>query len=302
MREQNESTPDVEPVTGAYALGERPAGQLPPAVEIDPNDPPWGVIAALLTWFGSVVLLYVVPIFFLIPYVMYKGANGGVNPAGLLEDKTAIFLAVLSTLPVHILTLGGVWALVTRFGKRPFWRTLGWSWSRRVGFWTSAGLAVLLLAAGLAFTKLVGGEATDLDKVIQNSAASRITLALLAALTAPLVEELVYRGVLYPAMQRAAGMFWAVLIVAVLFTLPHVPQYMKNIGVIIVVFTLSLTLTLVRAFTGKLLPCFVMHMVFNGIQSVLILVGPYVDQTVPEVEHKAPALAALVQNFAHHLF
>jgi membrane protease YdiL (CAAX protease family) len=298
VNKPNESAPYVETPPGTNVFGQSPLGQLTPSAEIDPNNPPWGLVAALLVWFGSVVLLYVLPVLFLIPYALIKGAASGES---LLADKTALFLAVLSTFPVHLLTFGGVWAVVTNFGKRPFWRALGWSWSNRVGFWTSAGLAILLLAAGLAFTKLVGGEPTDIDRLIESSNASRITLALLAALSAPLVEELVYRGVLYPTLQRAIGMFWAIVGVSILFTLPHIPQYYRNVGVIIVIFVLSLSLTLVRAFTGRLLPCFIMHMIFNGIQSVIILVEPYLRQSVPEVEQKIPALASL-PHFLQHLF
>ena len=39
---------------------------------------------------------------------------------------------------------------------------------------------------------------------------------------------------------------------------------------------LSVVLTLIRARTGRLLPCFVVHLVFNGVQSVIILLEPYI--------------------------
>ena len=41
---------------------------------------------------------------------------------------------------------------------------------------------------------------------------------------------------------------------------------------------LSVSLTLVRAFTGRLLPCFIIHMVFNGIVSILIVFQPFFEQ------------------------
>jgi hypothetical protein len=34
-------------------------------------------------------------------------------------------------------------------------------------------------------------------------------------------------------------------------------------------------LTFIRARTGRLLPCFVIHLVFNGIQSLIIVFEPY---------------------------
>ena len=37
----------------------------------------------------------------------------------------------------------------------------------------------------------------------------------------------------------------------------------------------SFTLTYVRAYTGKLLPSFVIHLVFNGVQSLIIALAPF---------------------------
>jgi len=234
------------------------------------------MIAGILTWFGSVLLLFVMSFLFLVPYLfVYKGKT-----EELLTDKTAIFLQILSTIPAHLLTLVIVWAVVTHFGKRPFWRTLGLTWSERVGVWTSIGLAVGLLAIGLVISQLIGGnKPTAIDQIINSSAASRYTLALIAALTAPLVEELVYRGVLYSALQKTLNMFWAIIGVSILFTLVHLLQYYNNPGVIIAISVLSLSLTLVRAFTGRLLPCVVIHFIFNGLQSLWIILYPYFEHT-----------------------
>jgi hypothetical protein len=38
---------------------------------------------------------------------------------------------------------------------------------------------------------------------------------------------------------------------------------------------LSFVLIYVRARTGRLLPCFVIHLVFNGVQSLIIVLEPY---------------------------
>jgi membrane protease YdiL (CAAX protease family) len=299
----NESAPPVEATTGVplQSVGqEHVALTHVPAAEINPNNPPWGLAAGLLTWAGSVVLLFGMSLLFIIPYLILHspGTTKEEIERFLTTDKTAILLQIFSAFPAHLLTLGIVWAVVTRFGKRPFWRALGFAWSERVGFWTSAGLAVGLLAFGLALTQIVRGEPTQIDQIVKSSTAARYTLAILAATTAPFVEEVVYRGVLYSALQKAAGMVWAVVGVSFLFTLVHVLQYYNNIGVIIVISLLSVSLTLVRAFTGRLLPCFVMHVIFNGIQSAWIIAEPYFPQSVPEVEQKAPALA----HFVQHLF
>ncbi|HUQ33182.1 MAG TPA: type II CAAX endopeptidase family protein [Pyrinomonadaceae bacterium] len=299
MSTSNEPAPTVEEPSGTdFVFGPWPVTEQPPAPpsEIDPNNPPWGVVAGLLTWFGSVVLLFGMALAFLIPYIAlrYRGSR-----EDLVTDKTALLLQILSAFPAHLLTLGIAWAVVTRFGKRPFWRALGFDWGEKFGFWTSAGLAVGLLALGLGLTKIIGGEQTQIDQIVNSSTMSRYALAILAATTAPFVEEVVYRGVLFSALQKTAGMVWAIVGVSFLFTAVHVLQYYNNLGVIIVISMLSISLTLVRAFTGRLLPCFVMHLIFNGIQSIVIIAEPYFPQAVPDVEQKAPALLMLARSVRH---
>lgn len=277
-------------------LEQRPAAQ-PSLVIADPNNPPWGLIAAILTWLGSVVLLILMNMLFIIPYSSYKFSGGGRESLEqfLKTDKTAILLLILSNIPAHLLTLGLAWAVITRFGKRPFWCALGWTWSKRVGFWTSVGLAFALFVVGTLLMALFGQQTTSVDQVVASSRAAALSLAFLAVFTAPLVEEVVYRGILYPALQRTIGMHWAIVFVLTLFTLVHVPQYWPNFGVIGAVGLLSLSLTLVRAYTGRLLPCFIMHLVFNGIQSVLIILQPYLPPSLTGEEQKAAFITLVSQ-------
>jgi hypothetical protein len=132
------------------------------------------------------------------------------------------------------------------------------------------------------------------------------------------VEEFVYRGVLYSALRRDVGAFlnWilalvfgvrldansrdrlgvsaAVVLVLVLFTIIHVPQYWPNAGVIAAVALLSVVLTFVRAYSGRLLPCIVIHLVFNGIQAVILIIEPHLQPLIPSAERAAPALLAII--------
>ena len=268
------------------------------AVELNPDNPPWGVTTALLVWAGSILLLLFIPSLIILPYILY-GHSGAKfeNTGDLLNDPVAVLLSVLSTIPVHILTLALVWAVVTGLGKRPFWRTLGWSWSSNVGPWTSIFSAVLVLVVGGLLTWMVGGEATEIDQIVSSSTAARISLALLATLTAPLVEETIYRGLLYSAFQRVTGNHWAVIIVATLFALVHVYQYRHNLGVIAAISIFSLSLTFMRAYSGRLLPCYVMHLVFNGIQSIGLIFGPYMQRGGGE--QKAAVVHAVMHLFKH---
>jgi membrane protease YdiL (CAAX protease family) len=68
----------------------------------------------------------------------------------------------------------------------------------------------------------------------------------------------------------------------------HVPQYWGSYAVITTVALLSLFLTIIRAYSGRLLPSIVIHTIFNGIQAIYIIFGPQIDQMMKN-EPKAPA-------------
>ncbi|HEV2885209.1 MAG TPA: CPBP family intramembrane glutamic endopeptidase [Pyrinomonadaceae bacterium] len=267
----------------------------------DPNNPAWGIGGALLVWFASIFLILLMPVLFLIPYATYRGLHPAMPnyPQAIAEfalsDKTAVLLQVVSLLPSHLLTMILVWALVTRFGKQSFWPAIGWGWLGRWRLWTCIGLGVILFIVGSVMAKLLGADKPNqLEQIINSSLAARYTISILAVATAPFVEEFIYRGVLYAPLQRLAGVPGAVAIVLALFTLIHVPQYWPNFGVIAAVALLSVVLTLIRAYSGRLLPCIMIHLVFNGIQAVLLIVEPHVQRFLPSAEPPASSAGSFL--------
>ncbi len=299
-----------------------PSSLLPPALDnqlnisepasaerqlriLNPDDPSWGIPKALLTWAASIGFLIFVPVLVILPYVVYLSLNSRVPPPQAMgTDKTFLFLSMLGVIPAHILTFGVAWIVVTNWGRYPFWETVGFSWPKSFGPWTSAalytGVALVLLGVGALVTSILGGGKTQLDQLIESSYQTRVATAFLAVVTAPFVEELIHRGILYPALQRALGVPAAIAIVSIMFAGVHVYQYSNNLGVIAVITLLSLTLTVVRAVTGKLLPSFMIHLVFNGVQSVLLLIQPFFEKADKVIPSKIPALA-LIQTALHHL-
>ena len=262
------------------------------------KNPPWTLLAAVATWFTSVALLFL-PQVMAIPYLAahYRGTRPTTEM--LLADKTLILILVSGVLPVHVITLVIVWAVATRFGKFSAIKTLGLTWNGKLRLWQSIGLALMLYVAAFLLTLAFGGQGTALDRLVESSRAAALIIAFLAVATAPLVEESIYRGILYPAIERTAGAKAAVILVTLLFAVPHVPQYWPNIGVISSITLLSVVLTLVRARTGRLLPCLVVHLVFNGIQSVIILFEPYLRAALETVRHGSTSGSLTSFPFLH---
>jgi membrane protease YdiL (CAAX protease family) len=114
-------------------------------------------------------------------------------------------------------------------------------------------------------------ENTVFDILIKSSPQARIWIALLAVFTAPVVEELVYRGVLYSSLRPRVGLNWAVAIVTLLFSAVHFPQYWGAWGGLAGLTLLSLALTVVRASTRSIFPCIVIHTLNNLVAAIQIL-------------------------------
>lgn len=264
---------------------------IPTAAPIQPTPKPewlapWvDVGIAVAAWFISVIFLLFVPVIYALPYMIYRIVKTGApSPEALASDKMLIFFSVAGILPTHLLTFVLVWAIVSYAGRRPFWKNIDFDWppnsSHSMTTMLCVVLAIVLFSVAFGITALYGERKTDLDLMIESSIYTRLATAFVAMVTAPLVEELIYRGLLYKALEKAAGVAIAILVVSLLFAGVHVFQYRNNLAVIAVITLLSITLTVTRAVTGKVLPAFIIHTVFNGIQSVLIVVGAFVDKDI----------------------
>ncbi|HYH84074.1 MAG TPA: type II CAAX endopeptidase family protein [Pyrinomonadaceae bacterium] len=260
---------------------------------VDPDNPPWGLFGALGLLIVSFLLMVAAQVTFLLPYAVRRGIP--FTPEAIAQfatkDPNALFVQVVAILPAHVLTLGLAWLIVTRGGKHPFLRTLGWEWGAGLTFWRCAGLAVLLLLVGMGIIWLTGKPDNALERLLESSRSAALATAFAATFTAPLVEEIMFRGLLYSALRRLVGTALAVAVVMLIFAAIHVPQYWPSYGVIATILLLSFVLTAIRARTGSLLPCFIIHLIFNGIQSVLIVLSPYIEQPTTPV---APPVTSLV--------
>lgn len=264
-----------------YISPETPQPRTDFPVWINPDSPPWNSLAAFGVWLFSIFALIVLVNATVLIYALTNQIKiGEIGKA--IENQTdpnILLLSVLTTIPAHLLTIGIVWLVTTRAGKFPFWETLGWNWGKKFGFWASVAVGIGFFLLASLIVSSFGETENDLMKILRSSRSAVYATAFLATFTAPLVEETVYRGVMYSAFRRTLGSAGSVALVTLLFALVHVPQYYPSYGVILAILLLSLVLTTVRAWTGNLLPCVVIHTVFNGIQSIILLLEPFLPKT-----------------------
>lgn len=246
-----------------------------------PDNPHWGPLAAIGTWLFSVVLIIFIPLAGLLVWLGIYVSRGNPMPTTPEEitawamTETAGLIQVLGNIPAHLITLGLCWMIATRRGKVPFGVALGWKWE---GFSLPAKIVyVFSVIAGvfvfLFFISLVlpPPEETAFDKLLKISPSVRISVAIMAVLSAPIVEEVVYRGIVFGGLVKKIGRVATVIVVTMLFAGVHFPQYLESIQGLVGLTFLSLVITTVRAQTRSIFPCIVIHLIYNSIGVIEIL-------------------------------
>ncbi|MFL6277980.1 MAG: type II CAAX prenyl endopeptidase Rce1 family protein [Blastocatellia bacterium] len=276
-----ETPPDVQ-------LYPPPADQFPltPVAQptaLDPDHPRWGVWTAIGAWLFSVAALIVAQVaVVMVLYVIDQRRGVFPSPA----DKEALrnwamtphvlTASVYSTILAHLLTILFCWVVVTRLRSQPFLPSLGWNWAGRSPlYWLliAVGLFVGINLANALFVRILPQKETDFDQLLKSGPQVRIAIAILASFSAPLVEEIVYRGVIFGALRKRFSATVTVVVVTLLFAGVHVPQYFGAWATVAGLILLSLILTVVRARSKTLLPCIVIHFINNAVASLMIVLG-----------------------------
>jgi hypothetical protein len=156
----------------------------------------------------------------------------------------------------------------------PFWDTIGWRPPRTgelaralfypLCFFGGAVLAVVIAAASAA---MAPKQPLPIQQFFLDRQ-SIYLMAILAVLVAPIVEETVFRGFLYPVIARSLGIFGGIAITGILFGLMHAQQLWggwAQIGLLVLV---GIIFTSVRARAGSVIPCFLLHLGYNAIQFI----------------------------------
>jgi hypothetical protein len=92
---------------------------------------------------------------------------------------------------------------------------------------------------------------------------SALLLGAFGILVAPLMEELLFRGFLYPALARWTGATASLIITASAFTLLHGAQLGYAWAPLLLIFVVGFTLTVTRMRTNSVAVCVIVHMTYN---------------------------------------
>ena len=108
---------------------------------------------------------------------------------------------------------------------------------------------------GALSSRIPGIEELPVSELLRHTQTA-LLLGVTAIAVAPLVEEVVFRGFIFPVLERRWGPVAAVLLTAAMFTSLHVTQLSGSWMAVSLILLVGLVLSLVRALTGALRPAF----------------------------------------------
>jgi len=89
------------------------------------------------------------------------------------------------------------------------------------------------------------------------------------------MEEIFFRGFMYPVLARRMRTAWAIVLTALPFGLIHLPQYGWAWGAALVIVLVGVVCGVVRAVTRSVGASFLVHAGYNGTQMIIALVATH---------------------------
>ena len=161
-----------------------------------------------------------------------------------------------------------------------FWRAIEWNWPQAEWRLMALGAAMFFVLSVLQ-NLLPMPPDTPFEHLFDRPRDAYL-LSLVAITLGPLMEELFFRGFLYPVLARRMGAVWGIALTALPFGLIHLPQYGWAWGAALVIFLVGVVCGVVRAVTRSVGASFLVHAGFNGTQMLIAVVMTHGFKHMPK--------------------
>jgi membrane protease YdiL (CAAX protease family) len=193
------------------------------------------------------------------------------------------FIALTLQSVSYMFLLGFTYLLVAIRHRQPFWRALGWRKpTLRQGLGYLLGGAAMMVAIRFAPPLLPDSGSFPLEQLFTSPAAA-YAVGAFAILIAPLMEEVIFRGVLFAIFERRVGLRFAVLSTAVLFAALHAQEYWQAWNHLLMILFVGLVLSAARGITGSLASSVLLHMGYNTSMMAGLFFATHYFQNLPGV-------------------
>jgi uncharacterized protein len=227
---------------------------------------PWGWLDVLL-----LVAIGVLGTFAVSVLLVFGAGALGVSVARLRSSPIdqSIFLIVNQAVISVVLLVYLAAQMRLRF-EAPFWRTIGW---RKLDTGAAPHAIAYLgyIAVGFLFAVLVqlasaavGTRAKLPIEIFFQDRRTALLLMLMSVLVAPVVEETIFRGYLYPVVARTFGITTGVFATGILFGLLHAQQLKGAWGQIGLLMVVGIVFTYARATKRSVVASYLLHLSYNS--------------------------------------
>jgi CAAX protease family protein len=235
---------------------------------------PWGWLDVAL------IVPIVIALMFLLALVIV-GAEVVIlhRPASYIRAHLS-FMLISAQIVTEIALLGYLGLQVRQRSRLPFWPTIGW---RPLRPQTSRlGMCAGLILGGIALSFLVAGASAafppphplPIERILATRSLTILFMAT-AVFVAPVVEETIFRGYLFPVAARSFGVAGGIVFTGAVFGLLHGSQLWGGwwqIGLLVIV---GIIFTYVRAATRTVVSSFLLHISYNSLQVIALLYAMY---------------------------
>jgi len=212
-------------------------------------------------------------------------------------------IAIGSSVLVFALIMLFLYVTLSVLRETSFWRSLGWRelnsppggkgrpWMYLLA---GGGLSIFVAAAG-SRVKMV--DHAPIQDLLTNRTGALLVMGM-AVLVAPLVEETVFRGYLYPTLARMVssmteffglecslaqrtGVASSILLTGILFGLLHGAQLGWTFGFVSLLVLVGVVFTFARAWSGTVLASFLLHLGYNSTIAITTIIATHGFTQIP---------------------
>ena len=246
---------DVDVASGPVQLSPlEPVSPTP----IEPRFPAW-------SWWDTVAVLgftiFAVFLFSIIALAIARHfpAYRRVPLTDLATDARIVVGAQAAAYPIVLVF---IYMLVRSRSRQRFGDAIHWNWPGITAPGFFIGGAILAVIVESLSSYLPIPKSLPMDNYFHN-ASSAYLLAAFGMSLAPLMEEVFFRGMLYPLMRRAFRLTIAVLLTAAAFAAIHGAQLGYAWAPILSIFVVGIVFTVTRVRTNSVAASFLMHCGYN---------------------------------------
>jgi len=179
------------------------------------------------------------------------------------QAPTQVQIAIPGQFAAYGLWLLTVWFLFRSLSLN-LWKEVSWTWPPE-GLWGYLALGPgVALAAGLLLNLLRAKniQFSLMEQLLADPVACRL-LVLFGITLAPMIEELLFRGIILPVTVRSLGVPFGLLVTSIPFSLMHGPMYEWSWQHLLLLVLVGIAFGVVRLRSGSTLASTIVHGAYN---------------------------------------